>query len=285
MPVRCDRGLAPRLALTRPGYADRLGGADQRVRPAARAAGGRSSSAACACNVLQPLGSAGPARCVSCGAPHSRWVAHPPPADGVAGPAGADGGNARTRTAVLPRRASPMGLPAGGLARASAARSAARRSHDPVPGLRWAAWLAAATCAVRAGGGRRRDLAFRADARGPDPGAVRRRRPGQRRAGRGQRPGGRAGRAADGRLRRAGAGADPRRRGPAARPGPSRSARGVVARLLVPFWNVYGAGQIVTEIDRMLGAAAPVDASPRRTGRRASRITALWWLSWIVSRC
>jgi hypothetical protein len=56
---------------------------------------------------------------------------------------------------------------------------------------------------------------------------------------------------------------------------PSRSAGAVVAHLLVPIWNVYGAGQIVTEIDRMLTAAEP-------DVKRRSRITALWWLSWII---
>jgi hypothetical protein len=68
---------------------------------------------------------------------------------------------------------------------------------------------------------------------------------------------------------------------------PSRSERAIAARLLVPVWNVYGAGQIVTEIDLMLGAASaghgqPADrAEPVRP--RASRITAFWWLSWIAS--
>jgi hypothetical protein len=62
---------------------------------------------------------------------------------------------------------------------------------------------------------------------------------------------------------------------------PSRSPRGIVARLLVPFWNVYGAGQIVTEIDGMLSAAA--GDAPEGDRPRASRLTAVWWLSWIVS--
>jgi len=49
----------------------------------------------------------------------------------------------------------------------------------------------------------------------------------------------------------------------------------------VPFWNVYGAGQIVTEIDGMLSASARDGANGDRP--RASRVTAVWWLSWVVS--
>lgn len=59
---------------------------------------------------------------------------------------------------------------------------------------------------------------------------------------------------------------------------PSRSGFAVLARLLVPGWNLYGAGQVVTEIDRMLAArrdrGAPV---------RASRWTVGWWVSWVAS--
>jgi hypothetical protein len=55
----------------------------------------------------------------------------------------------------------------------------------------------------------------------------------------------------------------------------------VLARLLVPGWNLYGGGQIVTEIDRMLGAARAGEPAP--DGPRASRLTVCWWLSWILS--
>lgn len=58
---------------------------------------------------------------------------------------------------------------------------------------------------------------------------------------------------------------------------PSRSRVAVLARLLVPGWNLYGAGQIVTEIDRHLTAKATDGPA------RASRLTVCWWLSWIVS--
>ena len=60
---------------------------------------------------------------------------------------------------------------------------------------------------------------------------------------------------------------------------PSRTTIGVVLRLLVPVWNLYGAGQITIEIDRMLVAAQPSGAR-RRRGRWIVR---LWWCSWIVS--
>jgi hypothetical protein len=68
---------------------------------------------------------------------------------------------------------------------------------------------------------------------------------------------------------------------------PSRSERAIAARLLVPFWNVYGAGQIVTEIDGMLGeswAGRGEQVNRTEPSRpRASRLTAFWWLSWISS--
>ncbi len=60
---------------------------------------------------------------------------------------------------------------------------------------------------------------------------------------------------------------------------PSRSTGGVLARVLVPGWNLYGAGQIVTEIDRMLTARQVDPARPAR----ASWLTACWWVSWVVS--
>jgi hypothetical protein len=66
---------------------------------------------------------------------------------------------------------------------------------------------------------------------------------------------------------------------------PSRRPAAIVARLLVPVWNVYGAGQVVTEIDRMLALADPGDGGPDGDPRpaRASRVTVAWWLSWVAS--
>lgn len=60
---------------------------------------------------------------------------------------------------------------------------------------------------------------------------------------------------------------------------PSRSTPAVLARLLVPGWNLYGAGQIATEIDRMLTAKRASADRPVR----ASRLTIGWWISWITS--
>lgn len=60
---------------------------------------------------------------------------------------------------------------------------------------------------------------------------------------------------------------------------PSRSAAAVLARLVVPGWNLYGAGQIASEIDRMLIVRDPPTDRPART----SRLTICWWVSWLVS--
>ncbi len=84
---------------------------------------------------------------------------------------------------------------------------------------------------------------------------------------------------------------------------PSRSEAAVAARLLVPVWNIYGAGQIAVEVDRMLtkGRARDEPAAPfgvpssRLTTSRVptsrlttprlttSRLTTLWWCGWILS--
>ena len=67
---------------------------------------------------------------------------------------------------------------------------------------------------------------------------------------------------------------------------PSRSLREVAARVLIPVWNIYGAGQIVTEIDQLLPKPSPVnaaDAAPAGRPPRASALTLCWWLAWVVS--
>ncbi|MET0966604.1 MAG: DUF4328 domain-containing protein, partial [Nakamurella sp.] len=67
---------------------------------------------------------------------------------------------------------------------------------------------------------------------------------------------------------------------------PSRSLGAVAARVLIPVWNIYGAGQIVTEIDRMLPARPPESMGTEdRTdaAARASALTICWWLSWVLS--
>jgi Domain of unknown function (DUF4328) len=64
---------------------------------------------------------------------------------------------------------------------------------------------------------------------------------------------------------------------------PSRTPRAVVARLIVPGWNIYGAGQIVTEIDRTLATGQTSVTSPDPRPRRRSPLTTLWWLGWVAS--
>ena len=137
--------------------------------------------------------------------------------------------------------------------------------HNPVPGLRWATWLAAATalCALVAAGAEIWRFALMLE-------------------GRKLVLSGQAVRASD--LLVAGSGlavvcaalltaafavpalmrahvAAAQRLGRA----PSRSERAIAARLLVPVWNVYGAGQIVTEIDLMLGSGIGRCAVSRQT--------------------
>ena len=58
----------------------------------------------------------------------------------------------------------------------------------------------------------------------------------------------------------------------------SRRPAGVLARLIVPGWNLYGAGQVLTEIDgRLAGAATGLDRP--RTGR----LVLAWWCAWVVN--
>jgi len=71
---------------------------------------------------------------------------------------------------------------------------------------------------------------------------------------------------------------------------PSRSGAGIVARLLVPIWSVYGAGQIVTEIDRMLAQGSDAgsdharDTDPAAPARVSSSwVVKAWWVSWVIS--
>jgi hypothetical protein len=79
-------------------------------------------------------------------------------------------------------------------------------------------------------------------------------------------------------------------RGSAMRNGwaPSRTGAGILARLVIPGWNVYGAGQIVAEVDGELAvAAAPRDPTagvgPRPVARpRISALALIWWISWAI---
>ena len=58
---------------------------------------------------------------------------------------------------------------------------------------------------------------------------------------------------------------------------PARSAAAVLARLVVPGWNLYGAGLVLLEIDRSV-------RRPGQRRRRAGRLTVpLWWLAWVLN--
>ena len=229
------------------------------------------------CGVRQPPTPWGDARCVSCGASMQRWVAHPPP-----------GG--LTTAPRRPRRERPYpgppsyrgGHPPWGFPTVAwndrPGPAAPEPLPDPSDALRHASWLAAATAVVAlvAAGAevwrfvlmlQGRTLVLSGTAVLASDVLV----------------------AASGLAvvlvalvtAAFGISALVRTHAVAARRSglaPSRSTGAVVARLLVPVWNVYGAGQIVTEIDRTLVSAVDADDP-----RRSSRITGLWWGSWVVS--
>ncbi len=233
------------------------------------------------CGMPQPVASVGPSRCVSCGAPLQRWVAHPPP---VAGPARTN------RTVATPRSSLPyLGPPSyrGGHPRWSfppvvwkeLPEPPVEQPRSPVPALRRAAWLAVVTAVAAAGAAGAEIWRFVLMLRGRTevlsgtavlssdvlvaamglavvvaalatavvavPALIRAHRLAAHRAGR----------------------------------APSRSPAAVAVRLLVPVWNVYGAGQIAVEIDRMLLSGLPAEERDQRT----SRVTPLWWSAWVVS--
>ena len=100
------------------------------------------------CQVPQPMPWSGPARCVACGAPFHRWIAHSPPGSPARSKPRTRPPAAVLRTAVLPRPASAVGVPAGRLARPPGRRSAAggagirRRRCDA------AGWLSLATAVL-----------------------------------------------------------------------------------------------------------------------------------------
>lgn len=230
------------------------------------------------CLVPQPLPGGGPSRCVACGAPFQRWIAHPPPATGQ-------------QVAATPARPSRPGPYTGPPSYRGAHPSwsfppvvwrelPTADPHppvrDPAPALRLAGWFALATAVlalfaagaeiwrfvlllqgrtlvlsgpvvaasdvVVAAGGLAVVVAALLTAAVAVPALLRAHSAVALRIGR---------------L-------------------PARRPVSVLARLLVPVWNIYGAGQIVTEIDRTLTADA--DEPPK-----ASRLTTAWWLSWVLS--
>ncbi len=242
------------------------------------------------CQVPQPVGSAGPARCVACGAPLQRWIAHPPPGGPTSQVSKSEVSKYQGATAppgLAGRRRPYLGPPSyrGDHPRWSfpavvwteAPQPGPVPVKDPVPALRGASWLAALTglAALTAAGAevwrfvlmvQGRTLVLSGSAvRASDilvasagltavaaalvtvalavPALVRSHPAAARRLGR----------------------------------APSRTAGSIVARLLVPVWNIYGAGQIITEIDRMLVQSSPDDRT------RRSRLPALWWVAWICS--
>ena len=246
------------------------------------------------CNVLQPPSAGGYRRCVACGTPLQRWVAHPPA-----------GARTSTVTRSPPGERPYFGPPAyrGGHPRWSFGpmvwhelppTDAGEPHDDPTNALRWTGWLCVVTAvaALVAAGAETwrfvlmmqgRTLVLSASVVGASdvivaissvmvaavalvtaavavPALVRTHAAAARRVGR----------------------------------APARRPRDIVLRLVVPGWNVYGAGQIVTEIDRTLDhqrvlsrqAGLLDESAPPVTGpaaARASLLTVLWWLSWIIS--
>ncbi len=59
---------------------------------------------------------------------------------------------------------------------------------------------------------------------------------------------------------------------------PVRSRRNVLLRLLVPGWNIYGAGQILTETESPLAGRVSVAGGPS-----PSVLLRWWWLAWAAS--
>lgn len=62
---------------------------------------------------------------------------------------------------------------------------------------------------------------------------------------------------------------------------PSRPAPAVLARLMIPGWNLYGAGQVVAELDGTLAARYELAAGRGRP--RPGRLAQLWAVAWAVS--
>lgn len=281
------------------------------------------------CQVAQPLQSTARQRCVSCGAPLRRWVAHPPAVGGPGGSpgnGGAGNGTPGTGAGIVASTAARLGKTRGlRRARPYAGPPSYRGGHpqwafppviwrdlpdetpivpvdEPAGALRWSAGLALATAvaALVASGAEIWRFVLLLEGRtlvlsGPVV------------------------RSSDVLVAASGLAvltfalllaafavpalvrthfAAARRLGSA----PSRSRSDIVARLLVPIWNVYGAGQIVTEIDRMMArrpdagsnSASGAYPSARRRATatesdgpalrtRGSRLVKAWWLSWVLS--
>ncbi len=61
---------------------------------------------------------------------------------------------------------------------------------------------------------------------------------------------------------------------------PPRSTRAILLRLLVPGWNVYGAGQVAAEADVLLESGA---GDPTKRTERPGALVLWWWASWVVN--
>jgi hypothetical protein len=247
------------------------------------------------CQVPQPVQSAGPQRCVACGAPLQRWVAHPPPG-------GTPAAKKPPKPAGSTRESPYAGPPAyrGGhpqwafppvIWRDLPETGPAQPEKDPAPALRWAAGMSllTAVAALTAAGAEIWRFVLMLE-------------------GRTLVLSGTVVRASDVLVAASGLAvltfavltaafavpalvrahhAAARRLGFA----PSRSTRAIVARLLIPVWNVFGAGQIATEIARMLrqrpgvgsAHADDTESAGQRPSTPRSWVVQAWWLSWIVS--
>jgi hypothetical protein len=61
---------------------------------------------------------------------------------------------------------------------------------------------------------------------------------------------------------------------------PSRRPAEVLARLVVPVWNLYGAGQVFAEVDGRLRA---IDDEPGDGRTRSGGLVLAWWIAWIAN--
>ncbi len=240
------------------------------------------------CGTRQPVARAGPVWCVACGAPVLRWYAHPPPGLN-SHPTGATRSRqfARAGSASTQRRPY-LGPPSYGseyprwgyrpVAFPAPAPQAPRQSTNPVPALRLASRLAAVTTVVALVAAGSEIWRF-----------------GLMLEGRTRVLSGEIVRVSDVLVAASGiavlvaavsamvVGASALAQahtGAVAVAGRARSRTtfGVLCRLLVPIWNIYGAGQIVMEIDRMLASVAEPEGRQRRFP-----VTAAWWSAWALS--
>lgn len=65
---------------------------------------------------------------------------------------------------------------------------------------------------------------------------------------------------------------------------PPRSAEQIAARLLVPGWNLYGAGQVLVEVFRLVHrSGSPGAADDGRVPPPARRLLVAWWAAWLAN--